>query len=182
MLLSESDIKIANRTPFKVFQSFFQDIENGLKAWRVWTTLGWLDIKQRYRRSVLGPLWITLSMSVMVYSLGLIYGSLFNMDLKKYFPFLSAGMIIWTFISSTILETVDAFVEAGSHIKQIKLPFSVYIIRIIYRNLIVFFHNLVVFFPIAIYFQISFKLIPFTLTLLLSGAILFFLGMILAII
>ena len=44
----------------------WHDIRDGLSAWRLWTSLGWSDIRQRYRRSVIGPFWITLSMAVLV--------------------------------------------------------------------------------------------------------------------
>jgi hypothetical protein len=41
-----------------------RDLLSGICAWSFWTMLGWNDIRQRYRRSVLGPFWITISMPV----------------------------------------------------------------------------------------------------------------------
>ena len=55
-----------------------QDLYHGLGSFRLWTLLGWLDIRQRYARSMLGPFWITLSMGVMVGSMGVVYGTLFG--------------------------------------------------------------------------------------------------------
>ena len=52
-----------------------RDFSSALERWRLWSLLGWLDIRQRYARSALGPFWITLSMGVMVGSLGLVYGT-----------------------------------------------------------------------------------------------------------
>ena len=40
--------------------------------------LGWQDVRRRYRRSVLGPCWITISMALTVALLGTLYGTLFG--------------------------------------------------------------------------------------------------------
>ena len=51
------------------------------QGWRqrsLWGYLGWQDIKQRYRRSVLGPLWISISMGVIATAMGILYGALFG--------------------------------------------------------------------------------------------------------
>src|ERR1700733_9642855 len=69
------------------------EILAGFRAWRIWTILGWDDIRQRYRRSVLGPFWITLSMGIFLLLLGVIYSRLFHMDLPTYLPYLSLGFI-----------------------------------------------------------------------------------------
>lgn len=130
------------------------EIFDGFRAWRVWTILGWDDIRQRYRRSILGPFWITLSMGVFILVLGVIYGRLFHMDLTTYMPYLSAGYILWGFISAVTSDSCGAFHEGGRIIKQIKLPFTTYIFRVIYRNFIVLLHTIVIFIPVAIYFKV----------------------------
>lgn len=47
---------------------------------------GWLDIKLRYRGSILGPFWLTASTAVMVAAMGVLYAYLMNMDVHKYLP------------------------------------------------------------------------------------------------
>lgn len=153
----------------------WQDITNGLCKWRVWVMLAYQDIKLRYRRSVLGPFWITISMAITVYSMGFLYGRLFRADLQSYYPFLVAGMLAWTFISSAITELTDTFIVSDSLIKQIKLPYTLYIHRIITRNLIIFFHNLLVMVPIYILFQTGSK-INFNTLLLIPGLALIYLN------
>jgi ABC-type polysaccharide/polyol phosphate export permease len=118
----------------------------------MWSTVGWNDIRQRYRRSVLGPLWITLSMGILVGSLGVIYSQVFRMDIKTYLPFLCLGFVVWGFISTSATECCSAFLDSEAIIKQIKLPFSVYILRVVWRNFMVFLHTLVIFIPIALVF------------------------------
>src|SRR5476651_1250046 len=72
-------------------QLAIEDIQSGLTKWPIWLMLAYQDIKLRYRRSVLGPFWITLSMAITVYSMGFLYSRLFNVDLAHYFPFLVSG-------------------------------------------------------------------------------------------
>src|ERR1051326_5464740 len=94
---SENVLQAASTLPLikSKTQLALQDIVAGLQKWHVWLMLGYQDIKLRYRRSVLGPFWITLSMAITVYSMGFLYGHLFHHELANYFPFLAAGMIAW---------------------------------------------------------------------------------------
>ena len=43
-----------------------RDVVEGLRLWPLARSLGWLDIRLRYRGSMLGPVWLTLSTAVMV--------------------------------------------------------------------------------------------------------------------
>ena len=54
------------------------DIVEGARAVHLWGPLGWQDIRKRYRRSILGPFWLTISMGMLVGALGLLYGALFK--------------------------------------------------------------------------------------------------------
>ena len=129
------------------------DLKDSLKKWPVWCMLAYQDIKLRYRRSVLGPFWITLSMAITVYSMGYLYSHLFHSDLRAYFPFLAAGMLSWALISSVITEVTDAFTFSEALIKQIKLPYCLYIHRIVARNILIFLHNSLVMVPIFFIFH-----------------------------
>src|SRR6266568_521897 len=86
------------------------DLVNGAHAWRVWSMMGWLDIRQRYRRSMIGPFWITLSMAVMIGTLGVVYSSLFKQEISEFVPYLAAGFCIWFLISAMITEGTMLFV------------------------------------------------------------------------
>src|SRR5437763_1876729 len=106
-----------------------QDMIAGFRAWRLWTMLGWNDIVQRYRRSALGPFWITLSMAIFIVLLGVIYSRIFKMDIAIYLPYIAMGIILWRFVSGTTNESCSAFVENGAIIKQISLPYTLYVLR-----------------------------------------------------
>lgn len=138
------------------------ELLGGFQAWPIWMTLGLDDIRQRYRRSVLGPFWITLSMGIFILLLGVIYSRLFHVNVATYMPFLSVGYIVWGFISSATNESCMAFQEGSRIIKQIKLPYSIYVLRVVWRNFIVFLHTIVIYIPVAIIFKVvpTFYVVP----------------------
>ncbi len=137
---------------------FFADINRDLllafRAWSLWGALGWNDIRQRYRRSVLGPFWITLSMAVFITVLGVIYSYIFQTEIRSYLPYLSVGYIVWGFISQATNESSIAFQESERIIRQIRLPYSIFVLRVVWRNFIVFLHTIVIFIPIALTFDV----------------------------
>src|ERR1700682_586658 len=103
----------------RIASTFSQEIVAGFRAWPVWVIMGWDDIRQRYRRSVLGPFWITLSMGAFILLLGIIYSRLFHMELENYMPYLSVGYIVWGFMSAAINDSCIAFTDTARIIKQI---------------------------------------------------------------
>lgn len=135
-----------------------QDILESINRANIWLHLGWVDIQQRYRGSVLGPIWITLSMVVFVTALSIVYTRLFNQDIKTFMPFLTAGMLSWIFISTIITESADVFIASKTLIDNIKLPYFIYIFRLLWRNQIIFFHNFIVFLCVALLFKIPLNL------------------------
>lgn len=128
------------------------DIRQGFRRRDLWLLLGWTDIRLKFRRSLLGPLWLTISTAIMLVALGFVYGALFKMDLKQYFPFLAAGIVTWSLISSLVIEGCQTFIGSESMIKQIRLPFTVHAFRVVWRNILVFLHNVVIVIAVLLIF------------------------------
>ena len=118
----------------------------------VWMFHAFLDIRLRYRRSTIGPFWITLSMAIFITALGVVYTKLFNVDTKEYLPFLAVGFVIWNLISGLICDFPNIFVDNGSYIKDMKINPYVILLRLLARHLIIFLHNTIIIFGIYIYF------------------------------
>ncbi len=134
------------------------DLKMGIARWRIWFMMAYQDIQLRYRRSVLGPFWLTLSMAITIYTMGFLYGKLFHMDLEVYYPYLAGGMLTWGLIASVITDSADAFIDAGPVMQQIKMPITLYVHRILLRNFLIFLHNVVVIIPILLIFHAHAKL------------------------
>ncbi len=130
------------------------DVIEGARAYHLWGLLGWQDIRRRYRRSIIGPFWLTISMGALVAALGLLYGTLLKVEIADYVPFLALGFIVWTLVSGLITDGCAAFTGAESIIKQVDLPLSVHVYRMVWRNIIIFFHNAAIFVVVAVIFSI----------------------------
>lgn len=161
-----------------------QDLKDSLSRYRLWLHLGWADIQQRYRGSFLGPFWITLSMMIFIGALGVVYSRLFHQELSAFLPFLATGMLSWIMVSTMLMESTDVFIQAKSLIDNIKLPFFIYIFRLLWRHQIIFFHNLVVFVLVAIFFKVKINanILYFIPAFLLVSALLVFTSIIVALI
>jgi ABC-type polysaccharide/polyol phosphate export permease len=112
------------------------DVFEGARNWPQWFTLGNIDIKLRFRRSGLGPLWSTLSFAVLAAALGLVYSRLFSEPVSTYLPYVVLGLFVWTFIASTLQEACDVFVAAEHALKQYYVPRSALVYRALWRNLV----------------------------------------------
>lgn len=130
------------------------DMRGGLANYRLWHLLAWQEIKQRYRRSTLGPLWLTTSMGVQIATMGLLVSFLFQHPFGKFIPYVCIGLIVWSLINGIISEGAMCFVAASGYITQIKRPLTTYLFQTIWRNVIVMGHNFIVYIIVAIIFVI----------------------------
>jgi lipopolysaccharide transport system permease protein len=138
-LLLRSDLSPGARQ-----QQAMRDVADSVRLWRLAFKLGWLDIRLRYRGSVLGPLWLTLSTAVMVAALGVLYSTLFKMDLHTYLPFLALSLVLWNFLASLVGEACLSFTMAEGLIRSIRMPFTLHAERTVVRNVLVLAHNVIV--------------------------------------
>ena len=120
------------------------DLRDGASLWRLAATLGWLDIRLRYRGSMLGPFWLTISTGVMVGMLGFLYSKLFHMDLQEYLPFLALSQVLWSFMATIVAEACGTFTDMVGLIRSVRMPMFVFSLRVLVRNVLVLAHNVVV--------------------------------------
>lgn len=106
--------------------------------------LGWLEIKQRYRRSVIGPFWLTISTAALLLGMGPLYARLFGQDISEYFAFLAIGFVVWMLLAGILNDSCQGFISAEGFIKQTRLPLTAHVLRVIWKNLIIFAHNAVI--------------------------------------
>jgi homopolymeric O-antigen transport system permease protein len=146
------------------------DISSGLLAWDMWGRLGWNENKRRYRRTVIGPFWSTLSLAIFVVVLGLVWSRLWGQDSKQYMPFLTSGMVVWLLLASVISEGCNAFIHVEALIKQLRVSYTLLACAVVWRNVIVFFHNMLIFVLVAVYAGLP---VTWTTLLVVPGMLLF---------
>lgn len=116
-----------------------------------WTTLAWFDVVLRYRRSMLGPWWITLSMGLLLLGLGPLYALLFDIPIRDYLPYITLGIVVWSLIASTLQDACAALAGAGTQLRQGTVPPSLILWRLVAKHLIQFAHHAVLFVPVALW-------------------------------
>ncbi len=136
----------------------WRDLATAILRWRMWGFIGLQDVKLRYRRSVLGPFWITLTMGITIVTVGLVYSKIFNTDIKTYVPFFGLGFMIWAFISGVATEGCNVFIAESGYIRQTPVTLMTYIFKHVWKNVIIFAHNFVIYLFIVLYFGIEIKL------------------------
>jgi lipopolysaccharide transport system permease protein len=127
MIAPPTDLTLrGDMTPATRMAGAMADIVGGARLWRLAMTLGWLDIRLRYRGSMLGPFWLTISTGVMVGALGILYSTLFKMDVHDYLPFLALSQILWGFLATLVSEACTTFTEAEGVIRSVRMVFAVF--------------------------------------------------------
>lgn len=106
--------------------------------------LGWQDLRQAYRRSAIGPFWITGGMAVQIATMGLVFSLIFKTDYREYFPFLAVSIVLWSFISTTLNDSCHSLIQADAMIKQLDISPLAYVFRSIWKNVLTFLHHIVI--------------------------------------
>jgi ABC-type polysaccharide/polyol phosphate export permease len=128
----------------------FHDISLGLAHWRMWSRLGWGEVRRRYRRTAVGPFWTTFSLGIFIFALSTVWSGLWKMDVREFLPFFCAGMVTWYLLSAIITEGCTIFVMSESLIKQMSVSYTLIACAMVWRNIIVFAHNFLVFVVVAV--------------------------------
>jgi lipopolysaccharide transport system permease protein len=120
------------------------EIKQALLNHEQWLYMAVQDIKLRYRRSMIGPWWVTISTGVMVMMLGFLWSHIFATDLENYLPFFAVGFVLWGWMSGQISDAAGGFFQFQGIIKQLKLPLPIFVLRLNVRQCIVLLHNSII--------------------------------------
>ena len=135
---------------------------------RIAGMLAWQDIRQAYRRSAVGPFWLTIGMGVQILAMGFVFGQIFEAEIQSYIPFLAVSIILWGLIATTINEGCMTFISSEAMIKQLNFPHVMHVFRTVFRNLYTSAHNVVL---IPLVFLVFMKAPGASLFLLVPGLI-----------
>lgn len=144
------------------------------KTFSLAVMLAWQDVKQAYRRSAIGPFWITASMAVQIAAMGVVFGMIFKTPLYEYLPFLASSIILFGLISTVVTEGCMAFIGAEAMIKQLNISMFVHVFRVVLKNIFNFAHNLVL---IPLVFLVMWHPMGWQLILFIPGMVLVILNL-----
>ncbi len=150
------------------------NIQETKNYWAIIIFMALSDMRSRYKRSVLGPLWLTLGTALGSVGLGFLWSELFNLDPNTFIPTLTAGLILWQFISGLMMDASSLFSRQSSIIRNLSLPLAIHPFQLLIRHFINLLHNIPVFIGVAIFLALPVNL---TTLLVIPGLLLVVLNM-----
>jgi ABC-type polysaccharide/polyol phosphate export permease len=136
-----------------------QDIQLGWQRREGWWALSRQSIKISYRRTTLGPIWITLQQLAFIVGISLLYSQLFKVKSADMVPLVAFGISFWGLLTSCITGASSNFIQQSQAINSSTLPISFYIFKTVSQQLLTFFHSAIVLIPFAFVFGTSPRLI-----------------------
>jgi lipopolysaccharide transport system permease protein len=94
-----------------------------------WLSLVRMDLRTRYRRSVLGMGWSLLHPLAMTAILCIVFYSIMHAKVRDYAPYLIAGLATWNFLVASALQGCQCFFQGESYIRQYPAPLAIYPLR-----------------------------------------------------
>ncbi len=95
-----------------------------------WMALVRNDLRNRYRRSLLGLGWSLLQPIAMTAVLCLVFSNLFDgISIREFAPILFSGLTFWAFIVAAMNQGCQSFFQGESYIRQHRIPLAIYPLR-----------------------------------------------------
>jgi lipopolysaccharide transport system permease protein len=114
------------------------------RAVRLAFVLGWADALQRYARSVIGHLWITIHLLIFTVLIGVTFAGIFGQDPRRYLPYFAVSYVGWTFLSNLLIETTGAMTAATGNIRDRGHDPLIFILVPMARGLITMAHTIII--------------------------------------
>ena len=139
---------------------------------RTWQLMAEQEIRMRYRRSKIGPFWISIALGMQILGIGLLFSQIFDQPLDDFIVFVAAGLLMWSMINGLIVEGCTALNENEGHLRALPIPVSIFAARNAYRQLIIFGHNIIIvavlMFAFGLQLKVALITVPFAVLVVLA--------------
>lgn len=143
----------------QVFQSLcigVNDLKESWKGREFWALLAYREVRAQYRRTIIGPLWISVAMAIYVFALDIVYGRIFGLSSEEFMPWVIIGLVAWYFINSAISESLNVFITYRGYILQHKKPMFTYSMIPLTRAFLLCAHHMIVVVAVIVLLQVPF--------------------------
>jgi ABC-type polysaccharide/polyol phosphate export permease len=128
----------------EALQAAFRDLIDGFRLAPLWLTLGWEQTAARFRRTVLGPFWLTANLLAMAFALSFIFGGLLgNGNWRGNFAMIISGILCWSITGAFLADAANTFIAAGDLMNTMRLPLTFHVLLMMYKNVINFLAQLI---------------------------------------
>ncbi|MGO8689842.1 MAG: ABC transporter permease [Thermoguttaceae bacterium] len=103
-------------------------------VWRLryfWLSLVQIDLRSRYRGSLIGMGWSLLHPLAMTAVICTVFTTIFKTSVPSYGPFLLVGLTTWNFLTTAMNEGCQSFFRNESYIRQQPAPLAIYPLRVV---------------------------------------------------
>ena len=166
------------------FNNFLILFGQSFKNYNYWIYSAKINTYKRYRRSVLGPWWLTLNLLIFISSVGLLWAYIWKVDLRTYVPFFAFGIVFWELVQSTILKSIGLYKLKEGVIKSINVNKLNYHFEVITIVIINFLHNCAFIIPLSLlicFYKGSYAVILLIPTMLIYLLNMFFISILISI-
>jgi len=125
------------------------DLVEGVRLWPMWWRQSWGEVRRRYKRTLLGPAWVTVSLIIFAVATSFVWAGLFQQQVSQALPFLLSGLLSWALISTCLGDGCSLFTSAEGLIKSRQFPYTSLLYAGVTRNIIILGHNLAGYFLVA---------------------------------
>lgn len=112
---------------------------------------GWRDIRNRYRRTTLGPIWLTVGTLVFAAGFSIIGTSIFGRTFGATLTYILAGVVFWQFVTVSLIESAALYPATAGVFLARKTSLLGQNVRVVVRNTLVLLHTLPVVVAIALW-------------------------------
>lgn len=120
------------------FVAAARDFRDGLRLAPVWVGLGLDQTVGRFRRTLLGPFWLSSGLLTLAVALTFVFGGLLGMSWRVAFPLILLGVLGWGLVGLPLGEAPQAFVSSGGVMQVQRTPLSFAIFLHMFRTVVNF--------------------------------------------
>jgi len=122
----------------------FEDVVAGFRRHRSWRYLAVEHVKNSYRRTVIGPWWLTAQSLLYVVGLGFVFSRINGRPLKEFLPYVAVGYLTFMLLSGLIRGGSQVFIAQAGALKSTRQPLSALVLRTVAIEAIQFGHNVLI--------------------------------------
>jgi lipopolysaccharide transport system permease protein len=136
-----------------------------------WAGIAWMETVQSYRRTLLGPLWITLNMAIFTIAMTLVYGAIFAVPTAEYAAYVACGMITWSWCAALLVDLGGTYISYGAFVRNSPINKAIFIWTAVSKQVIHLGHHMIVFLALVLFGII--KITPYTFFLIPAVIVMF---------
>ncbi|MGJ8560385.1 MAG: ABC transporter permease [Litorimonas sp.] len=120
-----------------------QDLGKSFSSFRLWSFITAKTIQIRYRRNLLGMLWLFFSFGIPSFGIAYVLSKLQGLELVEHIPHVMFGFVGWYFVADCLSQGGSALTKNRSMLLQAPLGRSVFSLSMVLEKFMLMLANLV---------------------------------------